>query len=136
MLLNPEDADFFDLLGVLFSRKLGNRRFVECDAEGAVEGSFRHRWLIFVSVVLQKFLMYVAKPLAFFGSCIELLINLLLLNGGFFRIFINFLTCNYLSFLPTHIRTSYFFFFNTLLLYTYLTQNPIQHNHKKNISLS
>ncbi|XP_020217375.1 uncharacterized protein LOC109800874 [Cajanus cajan] len=94
MLLNPEDADFFDLLGVLFSRKLGNRRFVECDAEGAVEGSFRHRWLIFVSVVLQKFLMYVAKPLAFFGSCIELLINLLLLNGGFFRIFINFLTCN------------------------------------------
>ncbi|TKY70578.1 Lipase protein [Spatholobus suberectus] len=92
MLLNHEDAHFFDLLHVLLSRNLGNRKFVDCHAGGAVEESFRHRWLIFVSVVLQKLLVLIAKPLAFFGNCVELLVNLLVLNGGFFRIVINFLT--------------------------------------------
>ncbi|KAK7367543.1 hypothetical protein VNO80_09556 [Phaseolus coccineus] len=92
MLLNPEDAHFFDLLHVLYSRNLRNRKFVDSKAEGAYEGSFRHRWLIFVSVVLQKFLMLVAKPLALFGSFVEFLVNLVFLNGGFIMIAVNFLT--------------------------------------------
>ncbi|XP_027361795.1 uncharacterized protein LOC113869592 [Abrus precatorius] len=92
MLLKPEDAHFFDLLHVLYSRNLAHRKFVESHADGAVEESFRHRWLIFVSVVLQKILMLLAKPLALFGSCVETLINLVALNGGLFMILINFLS--------------------------------------------
>ncbi|RDX64811.1 hypothetical protein CR513_56585, partial [Mucuna pruriens] len=92
MLLNPDDAHFLDLLHVLYSRNLGNRKFVESHAEGSFEGSFRHRRLIFISVVLQKFLRLIAKPLAFFGSCVEFFINLHVLNGGFFGILRNFLT--------------------------------------------
>ncbi|WVZ11475.1 hypothetical protein V8G54_016005 [Vigna mungo] len=92
MLLNPNDARFFDLLHVLYSRNLGNRKFVDSNAEGDYEGSFRHRWLIFVSVVLQKLLLLVAKPLALFGSFMEFLLNLVYLNGGFIMIVVNFLT--------------------------------------------
>lgn len=95
MLLNPGDAHFFDLLHLLFSGNLGNRKFVDSSAEGAYEGSFRHRWLIFVSVVLQKLLMLLAKPLALFGSTVEFLINLVYLNGGFIMIVVNFLTGNF-----------------------------------------
>lgn len=98
MLLNPEDAHFFDLVHVLYSRNLGNRKFVDSNAEGSYEGSFRQRWLIFVSVVLQKLLLLIAKPLSFFGSCVEFFINLLVLNGGFIMIVINFLT-GYFNFL-------------------------------------
>ncbi|KAK7307632.1 hypothetical protein VNO77_40870 [Canavalia gladiata] len=92
MLLKPEDAGWLDLVHVLFSRNLQNRNFVETHAEGALEESFRHRWLIFVSIVLQKVMMFVAKPLAFFGSCVEAFINLIVLNGGFLMILLNFLT--------------------------------------------
>lgn len=98
MLLSPEDAHFFDLLRVLYSRNLGHRKFVDSNAEGSYEGSFRNRWLIFVSLVLQKLLLFIAKPLSFFGSCVEFFINLLVLNGGFIMIVINFLT-GYFNFL-------------------------------------
>jgi len=95
MLLNPKEAGFFDLLHVLYSRNLRNRKFVDSKAEGDYEGSFRHRWLIFVSVVLQKLLLLLAKPLALFGSFIEFVINLIYLNGGFIMIFVNFLSGNF-----------------------------------------
>ena len=92
MLLKPEEATFFDLVHILFSRNIGSRKCVETHAEGAVEGSFRRRWLMFVSIVAQKVMMFVAKPLAFFGSCVELLLNVLALNGGLFTILFNLLT--------------------------------------------
>ncbi|KAK7309214.1 hypothetical protein RJT34_05755 [Clitoria ternatea] len=94
MLLKPEDARFLDLVHVLHSGNLANRKFVESHAEGDFDESFRHRWLIFVSILLQKFLMLLAKPLAFFGSSVEFFINLLPLNGGFFMTLINFLSGN------------------------------------------
>ncbi|KAL5071708.1 hypothetical protein RYX36_022595 [Vicia faba] len=62
------------------------------NAEGDVEGSFRGRWLIFISVVLQKFLMFIAKPLAKLGTCVKMLVNLIALNGGIIMIIINFLS--------------------------------------------
>lgn len=99
MLLKPEEAHFFDIFHVLFSRNLGHRKFVDSDAEGTFEGSFRKRWLIFVSIVLQKVMLHVAKPLAFFGSCVEMLINLVALNGGILRILFNFLTGEFNFFL-------------------------------------
>ncbi|KAL1370797.1 hypothetical protein HN51_000989 [Arachis hypogaea] len=91
MLLKHEDARFFDLLHVLTSRNMSRRRFVESHAEGEVDESFGHRWLIFISILAQKLLQLMAKPLAFFGICVELLINLIALNGGIFYIIFNFL---------------------------------------------
>ncbi|XP_058772801.1 triacylglycerol lipase OBL1-like [Vicia villosa] len=92
MILNPEDAHFFDIIHVLFSSNIGHRKFVDSNAEGDVEGSFRGRWLIFISIVVQKFLLYIAKPLAKLGTCVEMLVNLISLNGGITMIIINFLS--------------------------------------------
>lgn len=97
MILNPEDAHFFDIIHVLFSRNIGHRKFVDSNAEGDVEGSFRGRWLIFISIVLQKFLLFISKPLAKFGSCVEMLVNLVALNGGITMIIINFLSGEFFS---------------------------------------
>ncbi|XP_020985765.1 triacylglycerol lipase OBL1 [Arachis duranensis] len=94
MLLKHEDARFFDLLHVLTSRNMSRRRFVESHAEGEVDESFGHRWLIFISILAQKLLQLMAKPLAFFGICVELLINLIALNGGIFYIIFNFIRGN------------------------------------------
>ncbi|TKY55707.1 feruloyl esterase A [Spatholobus suberectus] len=91
MLLKPEDAGFFDLLRVLIYRNLSKRKFVESHAEDTLDESLGHRWLIFLSILAQKLLQLVAKPLALFGTCVELLINLVALNGGVFRLVLNFL---------------------------------------------
>ncbi|CAL0311548.1 unnamed protein product [Lupinus luteus] len=92
MLLKPEEAHFFDVIRVLFSKNLGHRKFVDSKKEGPlVDESFRHRWLIFISVMLQKLMMFVAKPLATFGYWVEWFINLVILNGGLHRIPLNFL---------------------------------------------
>jgi hypothetical protein len=97
MILNPEDAHFFDIIRILFSRDIGHRKFVDSNAEGDVEGSFRGRWLIFISIVLQKFLLFIAKPLAKIGYWVEMLINLIALNGGITMIIINFLSGSFLN---------------------------------------
>ena len=91
MLLKHEDAHFFDLLHVLTSRNMARRKFVESHAEGELEESFSHRWLIFISILAQKLMQLVSMPLAFFGTCVELLMNLIALNGGIFRVILNFL---------------------------------------------
>ncbi|XP_057449526.1 triacylglycerol lipase OBL1-like [Lotus japonicus] len=91
MILKPEEAHLFDIGRVLFSRNIGHRKFVESH-DDEVKGSLRYRILIFVSVLLQKFLLHIAKPLANFGSFMELVINLLVLNGGLAMTIINLLT--------------------------------------------
>ncbi|KAL1333148.1 hypothetical protein HN51_061901 [Arachis hypogaea] len=91
MLLNHEDAHLVDLVKLLFSKNVGKRKFVDSHAGGDYEDSFAHRWLIFISIVGQKLLQFVAKPLAFLGNCVERFVNLLLLNGGFFFLILNFL---------------------------------------------
>ncbi|CAA0840966.1 alpha/beta-Hydrolases superfamily protein [Striga hermonthica] len=108
MLLNPDEAGFLDLAKVLFSSNLEKRKFVDCP-DGAHEPSFGRRWIIFVSVVVQKMLKMVAKPLAGFGSGIEHWLNLLSGNGGFFGLAANYLkgkvvrpdrtSANFLSFI-------------------------------------
>ncbi|XP_057969614.1 triacylglycerol lipase OBL1-like [Malania oleifera] len=80
ILLKPEEVTLFDLLAILFYRKLDGRRFVECP-EGK-EFDFERRWLIFMSVVAQAILQLVKKPMAWMGSFVELWLNLLPTNGG------------------------------------------------------
>lgn len=87
MLLNPEDAAFADVVKILFSDDIAKRRFVDCPA-GTHEPLGR-RWIIFISILAQKFLQATAKPLAGFGAKVEYWLNLLNGNGGFFRLIMN-----------------------------------------------
>ena len=90
MLLKPEELSLFDLIAILFSSDLGKRKFVDCP-EGTVEETFRYRWLIFISVLTQKSLQFVAKPLALLGYTIELSLNIISGNCNVFMLVLNFL---------------------------------------------
>ncbi|MBA0859000.1 hypothetical protein Goshw_002394, partial [Gossypium schwendimanii] len=79
MLLKPEEVKFIDLFRILFSSNLEDRKFVDSSSE--TEESFRYRWLIFISILAQKMLMLTSKPMAWMGSKIEMLLNLLAINN-------------------------------------------------------
>ncbi|KAK9285377.1 hypothetical protein L1049_024568 [Liquidambar formosana] len=81
MVLKPNEVSLFDLFHILFSRNIENRKFVDCP-EGTEENFWR-RWIIFISVLVQKVLQSVAKPLAWFGSMVETWLNLLSSYGDF-----------------------------------------------------
>jgi hypothetical protein len=53
------------------------------------EENFQRRWLIFVSILAQKFLQFVAKPLAGVGLVIEMWLNLLSSNRNFGVLLLN-----------------------------------------------
>ncbi|KAK7251038.1 hypothetical protein RIF29_33905 [Crotalaria pallida] len=91
LLLNHEDASFFDLLLLLISTNFAKRNFVE-SSEGVLKLSFSQRWLVFISLVVQKLLQLLNKPLALFGNIVEMLINLVALNGGIIMLIFNLLT--------------------------------------------
>ncbi|XP_047970820.1 triacylglycerol lipase OBL1-like [Salvia hispanica] len=81
MLLNPKAAELGDVVKILFSSDIGKRKFVDC-SNGTQEPLDR-RWIIFISVLFQKFLHANAKPLADFGNGVEHWLNLLSRNRGF-----------------------------------------------------
>ncbi|KAA8547101.1 hypothetical protein F0562_003530 [Nyssa sinensis] len=91
MLLKPEEVRLFDLIRVLFHRNLEKRKFGDCpEGEGeAKHESFEHRWLIFVSILVQKMLQSLSKPLAWFGSKLEWWLNLLSCNCNFGTLLVN-----------------------------------------------
>lgn len=92
--LRPEDACFFDLFRILCSSELRKTDFCDASSEDAdlVFFTLRRRWLIFVSVVLQKLLILFKEPLAWIGSTIELLLNYSTANGGYSWLLFHFLT--------------------------------------------
>lgn len=49
------------------------------------------RWIIFISLLVQKMLLYLRKPMAITGSLVELWLNLLSSNGGFLALLLNLL---------------------------------------------
>ena len=87
ILLKPEKLSFYELIRVLFPGDIEKRKFVDCQ-EGA-ESNFERRWVIFISILAQKFLQFVAKPLASFGSTFETGLNLFSTNGGFGTLLFN-----------------------------------------------
>ncbi|PWA56608.1 triacylglycerol lipase-like 1 [Artemisia annua] len=60
--------------------------------KGGVEESFSRRFVIFISIVAQKLLQVVNKPLVWAGSAIEFLPNFLDANGGFLKLLFNFIS--------------------------------------------
>ncbi|KAL3646291.1 hypothetical protein CASFOL_011471 [Castilleja foliolosa] len=89
MLLSPEEASCIELFKILFSSNIGKRKFVDCPADGAIEPLFWRRWIIFVSVLVQKLLKIVSKPMSNFGSGVEHWLNFLSGNAGFFGLILN-----------------------------------------------
>ncbi|KAK6237648.1 hypothetical protein QUC31_003117 [Theobroma cacao] len=87
LLLNPKQATFIDIFRLLFSSDLKNRKFIDSSHE--TQENIWYRLLIFVSILVQYLLQLVSKPLAWIGSSIETLINLLSSNDGFFGLIMN-----------------------------------------------
>ena len=90
LLLSPKDVGLWDLMMLLFSKHIQNRKFIDCP-EGTVEESFLQRFVIFISIVAQKLCHLLYRPLAWIGSVIEFLANFLNDNGGFRMMLWNFL---------------------------------------------
>lgn len=89
VVLKPKDAGFVELIRLLISSELEERSFIECsEEEGKKPRNFGRRWLIFVSVVVQKFLLYVRDPMAQLGHILVLWLNLVSANGGLLMLFI------------------------------------------------
>ncbi|KAF3503136.1 hypothetical protein F2Q69_00041465 [Brassica cretica] len=90
--LDPRGATFSDLIRLLFSSDLRNRRFIHSSEDRLEDNDpckFRRRWIIFVSIVIQKLMILLRKPLYFFGLSLGFWFNLLYINGGFFMILPN-----------------------------------------------
>ncbi|XP_028806947.1 uncharacterized protein LOC114761690 [Neltuma alba] len=90
LLLKPEEASVIDLIRLLFSSKLENRKFIDCPAELQYT-EFRRRWILFTSVVVQMALLASQWSLAKTGSLVETWLNLVSINGGFIRLLFNFI---------------------------------------------
>lgn len=98
MLLNPKAAELGDVVKILFSSDIGKRKFVDC-SNGTQEPLDR-RWIIFISVLFQKFLHANAKPLADFGNGVEHWLNLLSRNRGFLGLINNTFKGIHFKFMP------------------------------------
>ncbi|KAM2529749.1 hypothetical protein PS1_027689 [Malus domestica] len=99
MLLDPSDVGFFDLLHILFSSSLKRRRFVHSSMD--TEDDRDRRWLIFLSIVVQKLLLFVATPMAMIGRGIEICLNLFSSTQNLVGLFKNLLRGIY-NLLPLH----------------------------------
>lgn len=90
LLLEPKVASLYDLVLLLFSPDIKSLRFVEC-TEQHKRRDFNRRWLIFISVLVQKILLSCRKPMTQIGNALEMGLNLLSVNGGFFKLLLNLL---------------------------------------------
>ncbi|XP_057948854.1 triacylglycerol lipase OBL1-like [Malania oleifera] len=80
LVLRPERATVLDLIAMLLSSMIDARKSV--DSSKRTEPSFARRFVIFVSVLVQKILLFVACPMSSCGSALEMCLNTLSLNGG------------------------------------------------------
>ncbi|GER40179.1 alpha/beta-Hydrolases superfamily protein [Striga asiatica] len=91
LVIKPEKASLLDLFRILFSRNLERRDFFNCPEEGVLS-RFDHRWIVFISLLVQKVLLFIKIPLAAVGTVVEFFLNLPAANGGCRRLFFNLLT--------------------------------------------
>lgn len=90
MLLNSKDLGFYDVVYAVFFKNLHTRKFIDC-SEGTRDEIRNRKWIIFASIIIQKLLCLLAKPLAGLGLKIEYWLNLVSGNGGFLGLIKNFL---------------------------------------------
>ncbi|KAK9231214.1 hypothetical protein WN943_021446 [Citrus x changshan-huyou] len=75
MILRPEEMSWWDLFSILCNRDFGHKKMVEFPV--GKEENLRRRWLIFISLLGQKVLQIMAKPMLWFGSVFEMGLNIL-----------------------------------------------------------
>ncbi|KAJ7966609.1 Lipase [Quillaja saponaria] len=95
MLLKPQEASWFDLVRLLASSRMEKRKFIESPEERDDDlqelRKFQRRWLIFISLLVQKLLIAVHNPLGQIGYMLEMWLNFLSINDGLLGIFFNLL---------------------------------------------
>eukprot|EP01018_Ginkgo_biloba_P008004 Gb_19034 [translate_table: standard] len=79
LVVHPDNGGILELLFFLLVRK--RHGFIECP-EHIRPRQMDQRWAIEFSILVRKFLKFVAKPMAWVGICIEFILNLLSNNGG------------------------------------------------------
>ncbi|KAJ0981016.1 hypothetical protein J5N97_009271 [Dioscorea zingiberensis] len=90
MIYRSEKAGVIDILSLLFRRKkLSSYRFVETNGETGVHDD---PWVIALTLLIQKTLKTISVPMKWTGYYLELLINLLALNGGIIGLLWHILT--------------------------------------------
>lgn len=82
MILRPEEMSWWDLFSILYNRDFGHKKMVEFPV--GKEENLRRRWLIFISLLGQKVLQIMAKPMLWFGSVFEMGLNILSSNRNIF----------------------------------------------------
>ncbi|CAN1274069.1 Triacylglycerol lipase OBL1 [Linum perenne] len=84
LLLQPEEAGLWDLILLLWSSDVQSRKFVDCSDERQQDNN--PGWLIFTSVVFQKFFLRSKGTMERVGRGLEMWLNLLAANGGFLKL--------------------------------------------------
>ncbi|XP_058217253.1 triacylglycerol lipase OBL1-like [Rhododendron vialii] len=90
--LKPHDATLLDLVRIMFTsdNSLAMKKSVETSELNHLRG-LELRWIIFISLYVQKLLLYLKKPMAWLGYVIEMCLNLPSSNGGFWWLLLNIL---------------------------------------------
>ncbi|KAJ6675840.1 ALPHA/BETA-HYDROLASES SUPERFAMILY PROTEIN [Salix viminalis] len=91
LLLDPTEASFLDLILFLVSSNIKSSGFIECHEEHSALRNFNGRVIVFISLLVQKILLLFRKPMAIIGKALEMWLNLLLCNGGLFKLLLNIL---------------------------------------------
>ncbi|MFS7951858.1 putative triacylglycerol lipase [Helianthus anomalus] len=96
LLVNAKEASLYDLACILICSTsfLNTKNFYDEQSEyvgRSTRGNLRRRFVIFVSILAQKVFIWAEKPVTLIGALIELWLNLLSSNGGFFGLQINYI---------------------------------------------
>jgi hypothetical protein len=119
LFLTPKNIGFHQLFRVLLSTtKLHTENFVECHQVVEEESFDEYKCLIFISLLLQKFMQLFKYPLKYLGFIVELFLNLASGNYNIFQIILNFFQgCYQLS---NWSNFNVFFIFFTFGSFSYL----------------
>ncbi|KAH0452444.1 hypothetical protein IEQ34_019743 [Dendrobium chrysotoxum] len=90
LVLRPDKAGLRDLLHVLYSGNVDENESM-FGPPGTEIAGMRRRWDIFISLLVQRSLLLLSSPLAWFGSAVGFWGNLVPDNGGLLSLFANFM---------------------------------------------
>ncbi|KAK9053911.1 hypothetical protein SSX86_024986 [Deinandra increscens subsp. villosa] len=96
LLVDAKEASLYDIACILicstsFLKTKAFYKELSEDVERSIGDTICRRFIIFASMLIQKVLIWVEKPMARIGFLIELWLNLLSSNGGVFRLFISYI---------------------------------------------
>lgn len=87
LVLRPEEVSYLNVFRILWKDDIEKKAFVDFPA--GKEENLRRRWLIFLSLLSQKILQSIARPMASLGARAEMWLNLISCNRNIFVLFIN-----------------------------------------------